>query len=77
MAKNARQQKKYDDHWRDFDAMMEWFNDLRAYLLEAMFENIDLRIIARQFKRKLSSRGVNNRYFKRTRMDEYVKVSIE
>lgn len=73
----TRLEKKNADHWRDFDAIMEWHQDHRAYLLEAIDEGIDLRTIQRQFKRRMTTRGVRNRYFKRTRMAEYFDVDVD
>ena len=73
----TRIEKKRADHWRDFDAIMEWHQDHRGCLLEAMEENSDLRIIQRQFKRRWTTRGRHNRYFSRTRMIEYMHIAID
>lgn len=73
----TRVEKKQADHWRDFDAIMEWHQDHRAYLLEAMDENTDLRIIQRQFKRRMVAGGRRNRYFRRNRMIEYLYLAID
>lgn len=77
MARNKRQQKKFDDQIRDVVEMEDWWLDLRAYALEAMFENIDLRIIADQFKRRFTTRGVSNRYFQRTRMQQWINGAMD
>lgn len=73
----TRLEKKDADYWRDFDAIMEWHQDHRAYLLEAIDEGIDLRIIQRQFKRRWTTQGRRNRYFRRTRMVEYMYIAID
>lgn len=63
---------------QDSDKAMSWFIDHRAYLLEAMFENIDIRIINKQFKEKFTKGGRHKRnvYLKRTLMSKYISIAI-
>lgn len=56
----------------EFD-FMEWLNDFHCYLVEADFENIDLRVIIQQFKRKLKRLPV--KYGTVTRLGYYVSVA--
>lgn len=73
----TRIEKKWADHWRDFDTIMEWHQDHRSYLMEALEDGTPLRLIQRQFKRRLTTRGVRNRYFRRTRMIEYFDLAVD
>ncbi|ARV76965.1 hypothetical protein PHABIO_334 [Pseudomonas phage Phabio] len=59
-----------DELW----AFHYWMADLRGYLLEADHENIDLRIIFRQFKRRLKRERIKIATV--TRMHYYVKVAL-
>lgn len=71
---NARITKKLktieDEIWN----FNYWMADLRGYLLEADHENIDLRIIYRQFKRRLKRERI--KIATATRMAYYIKVAM-
>lgn len=71
-----RQRKKQRQLNHDLQLLSEWFIDYRGYLLEAIHENVDLRIIDQQFKKRMLRKGNYNRYFKRTQMNRYRKEAI-
>lgn len=73
----TRLEKKEADLDRDLGLWMEWFQDFRGAMLEALEENIDVRVIVRQFKRKMIRRGNYNRWFNRTRMGHYEQVALD
>lgn len=54
--------------------MLEWFSDLRGYLLEADYENIDKRIIIRQAKRRLKL--LPKHWYTVTRLTYYVRCAL-
>lgn len=54
--------------------MLEWFSDLRGYLLEADYENIDKRIIIRQAKRRLKL--LPKHWYTATRLSYYVRGAL-
>lgn len=72
-----RLKKKADDVDWDLARIMEWFQDFRGALLEAFEENSDRKVIVQQFKRKMTKRGVRNRLFSRTRMQQYYQIALD
>lgn len=73
----TRIEKKEKDLYRDFNQFLEWIQDYRAYLIEGLDEGIDLSILHHQFKRRMTTRGVRNRFFSRGRMSHYAKVALD
>lgn len=67
-----RIKKKKHDLDRANEAFIYWLQDLRGYLLEADHENIDLRIIHGQFKRRL--KRMKRRVGSVTRMTAYTTM---
>ncbi|MOA25322.1 hypothetical protein D3C78_1460390 [compost metagenome] len=61
-------QKALDDE----KAMGEWLADLRYYLIEA--QGVMTDVIIADFKAKM--KGTRNRFFKATRMHEYVAMAL-
>lgn len=66
--------KKKEKLEHGLELFMYWMSDLRGFLLEADHENIDLRIIRRQFKRKL--KRMKPKYGTVTRLQYYCKVAV-
>lgn len=73
-AQSQRQKKKDEQVTKCLRMFMEWLADFRGYLLEADHENIDLRIIKRQFKRKL--KRLPKGWWSVTRMEGYAKTAL-
>lgn len=71
--RKPRIEKKRQKQAEKFANYVEWSVDLRAYLLEADYENIPLSIIRNQFKRRLKRRP---NFAVATRMTSYVRWAL-
>jgi len=69
----TRQQKKTEKETKQLRLFLDWMSDLRGYLLEADHENIDRRIIIKQFKRKL--KRMPKGWYTVTRLAGYVRFA--
>lgn len=73
----TRSEKKALDYDNDLDKYLDWLMDFRGAMMEAIGENSDLRVIVRQFKRRMTKHGTRNRYYKRNRLNHVVKFAID
>lgn len=71
---NKRQEKKRHTQAVRFTNYVMWMMDLRGYLLEADHENIDMRIILRQFKRRIKREPT---FAVVTNMTRYCRTAID
>lgn len=63
--------RKKEKHALAEKEFVYWLEDFRGYLLEADFENIDINIIIRQFKRRL--KRLPRTWATVTRLHDYIK----